>query len=249
MPAATSVTENLRTVRDTVAAAAARAGRRAEEIEIVAVSKTHPPETVRAATEAGQTLFGESRVQEAAAKIPLLPGRLRWHFIGHLQSNKVRAALPLFDLFHSIDSLALAKEMQRIAQGVGVFSSVLLEVNVAGEGTKFGFKPDELRTAMEELLALDRLQIGGLMAMAPFHPDAEHSRPFFVRLRELRDALTQEFGAGLPQLSMGMSGDYGVAVEEGATLVRVGSAIFGERSGKAWRPTREDGAAGDFSQD
>jgi PLP dependent protein len=241
-----SLSQNLAEVRANIAAAAARARRQPEEIELVAVSKTHGPETLREAVDAGQLLFGESRVQEAKAKIPLLPERLRWHFIGHLQSNKVRAALPLFDLFHGIDSLAIAKEVQRIAGTVGVFCSVLLEVNVAGEGTKFGFKPDELRAGMEELLALDRLQIGGLMAMAPFHPDAEHSRPFFARLRELRDALSAEFGAGLPQLSMGMSGDYAVAVEEGATLVRVGSAIFGTRSGKAWKPPR--GAAGDGSE-
>jgi len=235
-----SLVENLRRVRENLAAAAAKSGRRPEEIELVAVSKTHPPEALREALEAGQTLFGESRVQEAKAKQPFLPNRARWHFIGHLQSNKVRAALPLFELFHGIDSLAIAREVQRIAQSVGVFSSVLLEVNVAGEGTKFGFKPEELRAQIEDLLALDRLQIGGLMAMAPFHPDPEHARPFFARLRALRDRLQQEAGVGLPQLSMGMSGDYGVAVEEGATLVRVGSAIFGARSGKAWRPERAE---------
>ncbi len=241
-----SLAQNLAAVRANIAAAAARVGRSVDEIELVAVSKTHPPEALREAMEAGQFIFGESRVQEATAKIPSLPGKLRWHFIGHLQSNKARAALPLFDLFHGVDSQAIAREMQRIAGSVGVFCAVLLEVNVAGEGTKFGFKPDELRTAMEELLALDRLQIGGLMAMAPFHPEAEHSRPFFARLRELRDSLAGEFGAGLPQLSMGMSGDYAVAVEEGATLVRVGSAIFGARSGKAWKPAQ---GAGDFTED
>ena len=243
MPATASLRENLQAVRATIAEAAARAGRRADEVELVAVSKTHPPETVREAVEAGHLIFGESRVQEARAKIPLLPSRARWHFIGHLQSNKVRAALPLFDLFHGVDTVAIAKDMQRVALMSGIFCPILLEVNVAGEGTKFGFKPEELSRCMDELLGLDRLQLSGLMAIAPFHPDPEHSRPFFVKLRELRDSLAAKFGAGLPTLSMGMSGDYAVAIEEGATVVRVGSAIFGARTGKAWRPAAGEAGA------
>jgi PLP dependent protein len=221
---------NLARVREQIAVAAARAGRSAEEIELVAVSKVHAAEKVRAAAEAGQQLFGESRVQEARAKIPLLPSRLRWHFIGHLQKNKIRHALPLFELFHGIDSLALAQEMQRIAEDEGMQPRVLLEVNLAGEASKHGFSPDELRRDLDSALSLGRLTIEGLMTIPPLAPEAEGSRSYFVALRELRDQLETEFKIGLPQLSMGMSGDFPIAIEEGATLVRVGTAIFGERS-------------------
>lgn len=229
--------EALAIVREKIDAAAKKSGRQTDEIELVAVSKTHPPEAIQAVSDAGQTVFGESRVQEARAKIPLLPGKLRWQFIGHLQKNKIRAALPLFELFHSVDSLELAQQFQRIAEEDGQRPRVLLEVNVAGEASKFGFSPTAILSQTEEILALDRLDVVGLMAMAPFAPDAENSRPYFARLRELRDELQKEGGVGLPQLSMGMSGDYLVAIEEGATLVRVGSAIFGTRSGKKWSPT------------
>jgi pyridoxal phosphate enzyme (YggS family) len=235
-----AIAENLQAVRDVIATAAARAGRPPAEVELVAVSKTHPPEAVSEALAAGQTLFGESRVQEARAKIPLLPGRARWHFIGHLQRNKIRHALGLgFELLHGVDSLETARDLDRIAAEAGVHPAVLLEVNVAGESTKFGFSPEKLRSQMEDLLALNRLQIEGLMIIAPFAPEAESSRPHFVALRNLRDQVQAEFRVPLPRLSMGMSGDYAVAVEEGATLVRVGTAIFGARSGKAWKPGPE----------
>jgi PLP dependent protein len=235
--------DRLAAVLADIAAAAAKAGRTPDEIELVAVSKTHPPEAVTEAIDAGQLLFGESRVQEARAKIPLLPGRARWHFIGHLQRNKVRHALGLgFELLHGIDTLEIARDVDRIAGETGAFPKVLLEVNVAGESSKFGFSPEKLRAQMEELLAMERLQIEGLMTIAPLAPAAEASRPHFVALREFRDALQTEFRVPLPRLSMGMSGDYAVAVEEGATLVRVGTAIFGTRSGKAWKPTA-DGAS------
>lgn len=231
------IAERLAAIRSQIAAAAARADRRAEDIELVAVSKTHPPETLLAALEAGQCVFGENRVQEARAKIPLLPGRARWHLIGHLQKNKIRHALAAgFELFHGLDTLELARELDRIADETGVFPRVLIEVNVAGEASKFGFSPEKLRAEMEELLALRRLQIEGLMTLPPFAPEAESSRPHFVALRELRDGLQTEFRVALPRLSMGMSGDFAVAVEEGATLVRVGTAIFGTRRGKAWKP-------------
>jgi pyridoxal phosphate enzyme (YggS family) len=230
-----TVSERLAIVREKIAQAAAKAARQADDVELVAVSKTHPPESIAEALEAGQSLFGESRVQEARVKIPLLPGRARWHFIGHLQKNKIRHALPLFDLFHGIDSLALARDLNRIADEAGAHPRILIEVNVAGEASKFGFKPDALRAQLEELLALERLQIDGLMAIAPVAPEAEASRPHFAALRELRDALERESRVSFPQLSMGMSGDYAVAVEEGATLVRVGTAIFGARSSKALR--------------
>lgn len=180
--------------------------------------------------DAGQTLFGESRLQEARAKQPLLPGRLRWHFIGHLQKNKIRAALPHFELFHGIDSLDLARQFQRIAAEEGLRPAVLLEVNLAAEASKFGFPPETLTTQLEELLALDRLSIEGLMCIPPPGPTPEHSRHFFVQLRELRDRLQDTAHVGLPHLSMGMSNDYEVAVQEGATFVRVGTALFGERA-------------------
>jgi pyridoxal phosphate enzyme (YggS family) len=224
-----SIAENLERVCEQIAQAAAKAGRAIDEIEVVAITKTHPAEKVREAIEAGQTLFGESRVQEARAKIPELPSNLRWHFVGHLQKNKIRYALPLFELFHGVDSLALAQEINRIAADEGMHPRVLLEVNVAGEGSKFGFSPDTLRQQMEELLALQRLSILGLMTIPPLADKAEASRRYFVELRQLRDRLQTEFHVDLPQLSMGMTQDFPIAVEESATLVRVGTAIFGER--------------------
>jgi hypothetical protein len=225
-----SIAENLERVREQIAQAAARAGRVAEEIELVAITKTHPAEKVREAIEAGQALFGESRVQEARAKIPELPSNLRWHFVGHLQKNKIRHALPLFEMIHSVDSLGLAQDINRIAEEQGMHPRVLLEVNVAGEGSKFGFKSETLREEMESLLALPRLSILGLMTIPPLAEEAEASRKYFVQLRELRDRLQTEFHVDLAQLSMGMTEDFVVAVEEGATLVRVGTAIFGERT-------------------
>src|SRR5216110_3793729 len=221
---------NLKRVLMQISDSARKAGRSPDEIELVAISKTHDAEKVHAIYEAGQVLFGESRVQEARAKIPLLPSSLRWHFVGHLQKNKIRHALPLFELFHSVDSLALAQEMNRIASEDGMHPRVLLEVNVAGEGSKFGFAPEKLRAEMEALLELPRLSILGLMTIPPLADEVEASRKYFVDLRELRDRLQKEFHVDLAQLSMGMTSDFPVAVEEGATLVRVGTAIFGERS-------------------
>jgi pyridoxal phosphate enzyme (YggS family) len=223
------VAENLERVRGQITQAAAKAGHRANDIELVAITKTHPAEKVREAVDAGHTLFGESRVQEARAKIPELPSNLRWHFVGHLQKNKIRQALPLFELFHGVDSLVLAQEINRIAAEEGAHPGVLLEVNVAEEGSKFGFKTETLRAEMESLLALPRLSIEGLMCIPPLTDEAEASREFFVQLRELRDSLEKEFDLRLPHLSMGMTQDFWIAVEEGATLVRVGTAIFGER--------------------
>src|SRR5436190_22942645 len=213
------VAENLERVREQIVAAGAKAGRTGNEIELVAITKTHPVEKVREAVEAGHTVFGESRVQEARAKIPELPSNLRWHFVGHLQKNKIRHALPLLELFHGVDSLALAQEMNRIAADEGAHPSVLLEVNAAEEGSKFGFKDETLRAEMESLLALPRLSIEGLMCIPPLADEPEASRTFFVRLRELRDSLEKEFDLRLPCLPMGMTQDVRIAVEEGATLV------------------------------
>jgi pyridoxal phosphate enzyme (YggS family) len=224
------VAENLEQVRSQIADAAKKSGRSLDDILLVAISKTHEAEKIRAALDAGQKIFGESRVQEARAKIPLLPSAARWHFVGRLQKNKIRHALPLFELFHSVDSLELAADMNRIADEEGLRPRVLLEVNVAGEGSKIGFAPGDLRAGMETLLALPRLTIEGLMTIPPLAPEAETSRQYFVALREWRDQVETECGAKLPQLSMGMSGDFLVAIEEGATLVRVGTAIFGKRT-------------------
>ena len=224
------VAENLERVRERIMQAAVKVGRSTSDIKLLAITKTHPAEKVREALSTGHTLFGESRVQEARAKIPELPSNLRWHFVGHLQKNKIRHALPLFELFHGVDSLALAQEMNRIAADEGAHPSVLLEVNVAEEGSKFGFKDETLRAEMESLLALPRLSLEGLMCIPPLADEPEASRTFFVRLRELRDSLEKEFDLRLPCLSMGMTQDFWIAVEEGATLVRVGTAIFGERS-------------------
>ncbi|MDQ6859541.1 MAG: YggS family pyridoxal phosphate-dependent enzyme [Verrucomicrobiota bacterium] len=223
------IATNLELVRARVAAAAEKSGRKAGDVQLIAVSKKQDAEKIRAAFEAGQTVFGESKVQEARAKIPLLPGALHWQFIGHLQKNKVRHALPLFEFFHSIDSLDLAQQFDRIANEEGARPRVLIEVNVAGEGSKIGFSPDKVREQMEALLGLVRLNIEGLMCIPPFAPEAEDSRPYFVMLRELRDQLEREFDLKLAELSMGMSNDYEVAIEEGATFVRVGTAIFGSR--------------------
>jgi len=227
-----SILDNLERVWEQIAQAAAKAGRDVEDVELVAIAKTHPAERLREAVEAGQTLFGENRVQEARAKIPELSSNIRWHFVGHLQKNKVRQALPLFEMIHSVDSLALAQDINRIAEEDGLYPKVLLEVNVAGEGSKFGFAPYDLREQMEMLLALPRLSIDGLMCIPPLAVESEDSRKFFVQVRELRDSLEKEFNMKLPQLSMGMTQDFPIGIQEGATLVRVGTAIFGERSKK-----------------
>ncbi len=222
-----AIADHLEVVRQKMAQAAAKAGRSVDEIELVAASKKQDAEKIGAAAAAGQILFGESRVQEGRAKIPLLSSRLRWHFIGHLQKNKIRHSLPLFELFHGVDSLALAQDMERIAEEEGWRPRILLEVNVAGEASKHGFAPEALRRDLEALLSLGRVTIEGLMTIPPLAPEAEASRRYFAALRELRDELETEFKLKLPQLSMGMSGDFAVAIEEGATLVRVGTAIFG----------------------
>jgi PLP dependent protein len=226
------IAENLETVRATIAESAGRSGRLAESVELIAVSKSHPPEIVRQAVEAGQLLFGENRVQEAKAKIPELPAKLRWHLIGHLQTNKIRQALPLFEVIHGVDSFELLDEIQRIAGDLGLYPRVLLQVNVAGESSKFGFPPQRLLSQVDQISRADRVQVEGLMTIPPLASNAEDSRRYFVQLRQLRDRLEVECRFPLPHLSMGMSGDYRVAVEEGATYVRVGTAIFGERRAK-----------------
>jgi pyridoxal phosphate enzyme (YggS family) len=230
---------NFEIIRQRIHAACERAGRNPDSITLLAVSKTHPPETIKAAADCGQIYFGENKVQEAKAKIPLCPGKLRWHFIGHLQSNKCRDAVELFEMIQSVDSLSLAREINRRAEQAARRMPVLIEVNVAGEASKFGYQPDRVLAELKEINALPRLEIRGLMTVPPWSPEAEDSRPHFRRLRELKQRAGQVLGAPLPHLSMGMSGDFEIAIEEGATMVRVGTALFGPRA-KAGPRTEAD---------
>jgi PLP dependent protein len=223
------IPDNLAKVRQAISEAERAAGRPDGSVQLVAVTKAHSVDVVQKAIDAGQLIFGENRVQEARAKIAELSSRVQWHLIGHLQSNKVRVALPLFQLIHGVDSVELLADIDRIAAELGLFPRVFLQVNVAGEASKFGFSPAKLLEQIEAIAAFKRVNIEGLMTIPPLAPSAEHSRRYFVALRELRDRLARESGFALPELSMGMSGDYPVAIAEGATMVRVGTAIFGER--------------------
>lgn len=230
--------ENLTSLQSRIAVACARAGRDPVTVELMAVSKGMPPERVRDAADLGLILFGENKVQEAKAKIPLCPGRLRWHLIGHLQSNKCRDAVQLFEMIHGVDSLALAQEINKWAVKQAKTMPVLLEVNLAGESSKFGYPPDQVLAEIESVNALHKIEIHGLMTIAPWSQDPEKARPVFRGLRELKTRCEERLGAPLPHLSMGMSGDFEVAIEEGATLVRVGTALFGPRP-KPPKPTEE----------
>lgn len=222
--------ERLISLRTRVAQACDRADRLVSSVEWVAVSKNHPAESVELALEHGLTCFGESKVQEARTKIPSCPPRAIWHLIGHLQTNKARDAVRLFSMIQSVDSLKLARELQDQAEKQSRSSlPVLLEVNVAGESTKYGFSAKEVLTHLEELNDLDRLEIHGFMTIAPWSPDPERSRPFFQSLRETRDRCEQSMGVPFPVLSMGMSGDFETAIEEGSTMIRLGTALFGAR--------------------
>jgi len=224
-----SLAENFEKIQRKIRAACQRAGRGPESVCLLAVAKTQPPEVVTEAAALGQTLFGENKVQEAKAKIPLCPGKLRWHFIGHLQSNKCRDAIELFTMIESVDSLPLALELNKRAEQAAKTMAIMLEVNVAGEGSKFGYSPARLLAELKELNALPRLEIHGLMSIPPRTSEPEKSRPHFRQLRELKAKAEDVLGAPLPHLSMGMSGDFEVAIEEGATIVRLGTAIFGPR--------------------
>ena len=226
------LSEILSEVNANIAAACAKSGRRVDDVEIIAVTKTHGPEVVREAWEAGLRIVGENKVQEAAWKRPESVSGPEWHLIGHLQKNKARHALELFDFFHSIDSLSLAERMNRIADEIGASPHILLEVNVSGERSKSGLNPADVPAAIEGILSsCPRVTLEGFMTMAPFVPQEkiEETRPVFAHLRELRDAMEKKFGASFPRLSMGMTNDYTIAVEEGATWVRLGTVLFGER--------------------
>lgn len=227
------ISENLAAVRSRISAAAERAGRKAVEVKLVAVSKTHPAVTVREAIAAGCSVFGENKVQEGESKI-LEIGRddVEWHLIGHLQSNKARKAVQLFDVIHSVDSVELTKRLERICVEEGRAElPVLVQVDLAREETKSGILETELPELVDLLRTCDRLRFIGLMILPPLFDDPEATRPFFVRLREIRDRLKADgaFSTGGGELSMGMSHDFEVAIEEGATIVRVGTAIFGAR--------------------
>ena len=224
------VGDNLLAVAGKIAAACVRAGRDVSSVELIAVSKTIAAASVREAFEAGQFHFGESKIQEAEPKIEALPSALHWHFIGRVQRNKVRKLLQIFDVIHAVDSFRLASFANEVARELGLYPKIFLQVNIGQEASKGGYPPEALRAEMESLLNLERLEIIGLMCIPPVGPDAESARPWFASLRKLRDAMEIEFNVKLPALSMGMSGDFEVAIEEGATHVRVGSAIFGKRS-------------------
>lgn len=224
------VSENLSIVRAKISAACVRSGRDISSVELIAVSKTFSTDDIRDAVRSGQVHFGESKLQEAEPKIAESCGSLHWHFIGRVQRNKVRKLLNLFDVIHAVDSLRLASYANEIARESGWFPTAFLQVNIGGELSKGGFELTDLREAMDQILKLDRLEIIGLMCIPPPAADPESARVWFSKLRETRDDLEHEFGVNLPSLSMGMSGDFEVAIEEGSTHVRVGSAIFGKRS-------------------
>jgi PLP dependent protein len=227
-----SVGDNVRHILTTIRSVAARSARNPDSIRLVAVTKTVGVERIQEAMSAGVTIVGENRLQEALPKIERL-GRehLRWHFIGRLQRRKVKMVVGLFELIHSVDSLELAEEINRRAEQAGLSQSILLEVNIGGEKSKGGWAPTSVAASFPELSRMSHLRIQGLMAIPPLAPDAEVARPYFRRLRELGRSLTRSGceNINMDELSMGMSGDYQVAVEEGATYVRIGTAIFGAR--------------------
>lgn len=226
------IASQLESIRERMRSACFRAGRDCSEVKLVAVSKTFPVEDIREAFDSAQILFGESRLQEATQKIGELPFEIEWHFIGRVQRNKVRKILPLFPWVHAVDSLKLAVHIDSVAQELGLVPKIFLQVNQAGEETKGGFDLQALADVMPTIQSLKHVEVVGLMAIPPAVENPEDSRKWFTHLRQLRDDLRKQFDAGLPMLSMGMSEDFEIAIEEGATHVRVGSAIFGKRDGK-----------------
>jgi pyridoxal phosphate enzyme (YggS family) len=219
--------QRLEKVELRIAAACKRAGRSRDSVRLLAVSKTKPPEAIREAANCGLRLFGENKVQEAQSKIPMCPSGLEWHLIGHLQSNKAKLAANLFQMIHSVDSLKLLRALDAHA---GTSLPVLLQVNVSGEASKSGMAPGEVAEVIEAANQMQKVEVHGLMSIPPFTADPEKARGHFVALRELRDRLQQETGTPLPELSMGMSHDLEVAIEEGSTWVRIGTDLFGGRN-------------------
>ncbi len=231
-----SIAENIATLQQRIRAAAERAGRRPEDVALMAVTKTHPPEAIREAYDAGHRLFGENRVQEFSGKAGALANLndADWHMIGHLQTNKATKAAELFGAVDSIDSLKLAEKLNAAARNLAKTMNVLIEINVGGELAKSGVAPNsrELEELLQAASRFDSLEFRGLMTVPPFTDDPQGARPYFRKLRELRDAIASRKmpAIGMDVLSMGMSHDFEVAIEEGSTCVRVGTAIFGERS-------------------
>lgn len=223
------VAENLERVKADLASTVAHAGRSIEDVTLMAVSKTWPVEHVQLAADAGHKVFGENKVQEGEIKVPAMADDIEWHMIGHLQRNKVRKMLPLFDYVHSVDSLKLVNYINNVATDLGLEAKVYLQVNIGEELQKTGFLAEELRQNIEQIMQLERVSVHGLMCIPPAVDDSEDSRQWFAATRELRDELEQSACISLSGLSMGMSSDYRVAIEEGATIVRVGSSIFGSR--------------------
>jgi PLP dependent protein len=235
-PAEAALAERLTRVRARIAVVAERSNRRSEEVRLIAISKTHPSAVVSKLIELGATDLGENRVQEAEEKIAEIGrDKARWHLVGHLQANKARRAVNLFDHIHSLDSIDLARRLDRLCSEEGRERlPVLIQVDLGHEETKSGIDETELEQLVEEVDRLKRLQLIGLMTLPPFFEDPEQNRPFFRKLRELRDELASQavFGASKGELSMGMTHDFEVAIEEGATMVRIGTAIFGERAAR-----------------
>ena len=227
-----AIADRIEAVRENIARAAARAGRSAAAVRLMAVTKTVGEEAIRAAVTAGIDLLGENYVQEAKRKIELLGRRCEWHLIGRLQTNKAKYAVRLFDMIQAVDRLELALELDRRARQAGRVVPVLVEVNIAAEATKSGVPLEAAQELVRAILPLAGLSLQGLMTMPPWFDDSEDARPYFAALRRLRDRLAAD-GISLPHLSMGMSQDYEVAIEEGATIVRIGRAIFGERPAAA----------------
>ena len=226
-----TVRENLKTVQEKISRACRRAGRNPSEVGLVLITKNVSVEKIREAYEAGVRDFGENRVQELCSKQPGLPSDIRWHFVGRLQTNKVKSILGGVHLLHSLDRLALAEEIQRQAERKNLVVDALVQVNTSGEPTKSGFAPGEVLEAARKLLSLNRIRLRGLMTIGPLTDDESFVRSSFVALRNLREALQKKFSReNFSHLSMGMSSDFEIAVEEGATFVRIGTAVFGERS-------------------
>jgi PLP dependent protein len=226
-----TVKANIERIRSAIAGAALRAGRKVSDVRLMAVTKTVDDDGIMEAIEAGVDIIGESYVQEAKRKIEKMGRNIEWHMIGYLQSNKAKYAVKLFDMIHSVDRMDLAVELDRRAGAADLATKILIEVNISGEKTKSGVPYEEAMRLVKDISSLDNLSIQGLMTMAPWFDNPEDARPYFKALRELRDRIINAniVRADMRELSMGMSGDYEVAVEEGATIVRVGRSIFGER--------------------
>ena len=224
----TTTVYNYETIKENIARAAVRSGRKPEDITFMAVTKTVEPVFINYAIELGVDLIGENKVQELTEKYAQLPSDIRWHMIGHLQTNKVKQAIKVFDYIHSVDSVKLAQSISQHCAEIGKIQKVLIQINNANEEQKFGFAPDELLNCMSELLMLSNIQIEGLMNIAPLSQDNNYLRNLFKNIRLLKDKIQLEYKVELPHLSMGMSNDYRIALEEGSTIIRLGRILFKE---------------------